>query len=110
MMLPGYITAEPNQKLRETLREALMTGASRHLTICEQLRFIYDTVYRLPEGEHKEDLTEKLVDALNMAKKMNSRLAKYKRQYNDPKGSAGSNLIVLEHTDERAAIRNERSK
>ncbi len=47
--LPGYIRAEKDRNIRKVVRKALTTGASRYLTICEQLRFIYDTVRQIPE-------------------------------------------------------------
>ena len=56
----------------------------------------------------EKNLTEKLVTAMNMAKKMNARLAHYKRTLGDNTGSAGANLLKLEQTKERAIMRNSR--
>lgn len=104
----GFVRAEKDEATRRVVRDSLTKEAGRHLTICEQLRFIYDIVHELPDPILKEELTERLVDAFNMGKKMNSRLAHYKRLYSDKTGSEGSNLIKLEHTEVRRMLRNER--
>ena len=106
--LPGFETAEKDPAVRQALRGSLTNESSRYLTICEQLRFIYDSVHQLPDGELKEDITEKLIDALYMGKKMNSRLHHYKRLNGDKSGSGGSHLIKLSYTDERRALRRQR--
>lgn len=106
--LPGYKQSENDDKVREAVRKALTTGASRTMTICEQLRFIYDTVYQLPDGAIKEDLTEKLIDAFNMGKKMNARLAHLKRKYIDKTGHRGKSLVKLTDTRLRERLRGER--
>lgn len=103
--LPGFVIAEKDLETRRIAKEAFSHGASNYLTICEQIRFIYDTVYQLPDGEMKDDITEKLIDAFHMGKKMNSRLARYKKETGSVTGSAGSNLIRLKDTEERARIR-----
>ena len=90
------------------LRGGLTTGASKRLTICEQLRFIYDTVYQMEDGELKDDLTEKLIDALAMGKKMNSRLRILTRRYVDPNGHHGQSLLVLNHNRTRKNMRRDR--
>ena len=82
--------------------ESLTRGAGEYLTICEQLRMIYDDVYGT---DLEETLTPKLVEAFNMGKKMNSRLAHYKRLHGDKSGSAGSNLVRLKDTEERKQMR-----
>ena len=107
MNLPGFATPPETPENKEALKTALTTGASEYLTICEQLRFIYDDVHNLPY-EEKQNLTEKLITAINMAKKMNARLAHYKRVIGDNTGSAGANLLKLEQTKERAILRNSR--
>lgn len=105
---PGYIVAEKDSESRKIILDSIRNESSGYLTICEQIRFIYDTVYQLPDGEIKEDLTEKLIDAFNMGKKMNSRLQRYKRETNSQTGSAGSNLMRLDHVEERQKLRRER--
>ena len=39
------------------------------MTICEQLRRVYDSVYPMRDKKLKEEITEKLVDAFTTAKK-----------------------------------------
>jgi hypothetical protein len=107
--LPGYIVAEKDKEIREAIFHSLTTQASNYLTICEQLRFIYDTVCQIPDKDIRNDLIEKLIDAFNMGKKMNARLARYKREYNDKTGSAGSNLLPLDYTEKRKHIRSNRN-
>lgn len=105
---PGYIIPEKDQTLRAALLYSLTNEASNRLTICEQLRFIYDSVHQLPDGELRDDLIEKLLEAFNMGKKMNARLAHYKRQYLSTSGRTGRNLIALEYTQEREQMRRQR--
>lgn len=106
----GYVPAEDDEQQRLNIRESLTTGASDYLTICEQLRFAYDAVHdlELPEDD-EETLIELLVDAFNMGKKMNSRLAYYKKKYNnDFTGSRGAHLKRLKLTEKRRKMREER--
>lgn len=105
---PGYVVAEQDPKVRRAVFESLTTCASRQLTICEQFRFIYDTVAQIKDEDIKKDLTEKIIDAFHMAKKMNSRLAHYKRKYIDKTGHRGKSLIRLQFTKEREKLRLER--
>lgn len=106
--MPGYVIAEQGLNKRLELKDLISAHASRHLTICEQLRFVYDDVVQLPEGEIKDSLTEKLIDAINMAKKMNDRLVVYKKKEAKDSGSGGAHLIDLEHTGERRKLRGQR--
>lgn len=106
--LPGYVVKEQDPKNRQILYEALAYDAGDRLTICELFRFMYDTVYDLPDGEIKNDLTEKLIDAMGMAKKMNARLAHYRRTYTDKTGRAGSSIMLIEHASKRKRIRRSR--
>lgn len=99
--LPGYDQPRINREDHDVLYASLATEASKSLTICEQLRFIYDTVHQLPGGEVKNDLTEKLIVAFDMGKKMNARLAHYKREYVDKTGHRGKSLLQLSHRAER---------
>lgn len=110
MNMPGYVVAEKDPKRREYLRNTISTQASRHLTICEQLRFVYDDVAQLPKGELRDSLTEKLIDAINMGKKMNLRLVQYKKEAGKDSGSGGAHLISLDHTQKRKKLRGERNE
>lgn len=106
--LIGYRIPELSEEERKALNESLRKDSSRYLTLCEQLRFIYDTVHIIENEEIKEDLTQKLEVALNMAKKMNSKLTQYQTKYNDPTGSKGNNLLTLDFSKERGDIRKNR--
>ena len=103
--LPGFTVPDMEPEDRRAALESLTKDASSRLTICEQLRFVYDTVYLLPDGEIRQDLTNKLVVAFGMGKKMNSRLAHYKRKYEDESGRTGKSLLHLGHTEERKRMR-----
>lgn len=113
--LPGYVVAFPDEKLAESkfkTREfhlnTLKSQAHYLLTICEQLRFIYDDVAQLPDGPLKDSLTEKLIDAIIMGKKINNRLVEYKKKEGKHSGAAGAHLMHLTDTKKRKRLRNER--
>ena len=106
--LPGFEVAIKDPKSREVLFQNLAQSGNRVLGICEQLRFIYDVVYQMPEGEFKDELTGRLIDALGMAKKMGNRLTYYGKWHNDGTGHKGSNLIRLFHNERRRRIRGKR--
>lgn len=78
---------------REAVKINLITGVNRQLGICEQLRIIYDSVYKLPDGELKNKITDGLVDAMIMAKKMGDRLLYYHDLTHDETGHEGRNLV-----------------
>lgn len=105
---PGYTVAEKDPITRRVVLESIAYEASNYLTICEQIRFAYDTVLQIEDEVIKQDLTEKLIDAFLMGKKMNSRLEKYKRETGSVTGSAGSNLLRIPATRARKRIRGER--
>jgi hypothetical protein len=79
---------------KDAVKINLIRGVNRQLGICEQLRIIYDSVYQLPEGEIKEKITDGLVDAMIMAKKMGDRLQYYHDLTHDATGHQGKNLQV----------------
>ena len=106
--LIGYREPELSEEERKELNRSLTRDSSNYLTLCEQLRFIYDTVHLIDNEEFKEDLTRKLEVAFNMAKKMNSKMTHYQRKYNDATGSKGNNLLQLEHTEARERLRKNR--
>jgi hypothetical protein len=85
---------KPTKKIydRQELKNSLTRGANFELVICEQLRRVYDSVYELPDGELKEQITEKLIDAFITAKKIADRLTYYYETYHDKTGSEGDNL------------------
>lgn len=101
--LPGFERAI--LKDRDIIRQSLVSDASRHLTICEQIRFAYDLVYLLPDNEIRLELTEQLIDIFGTAKKINARLAHYKRHFGGDTGNGGKNIKNLYSTKERKRIR-----
>lgn len=107
--LKGYQRAIDDEKERDIIKRAMILDASNKLTLCEQIRFAYDLVYRLPDGELREELTEQLIDIFGTAKKMNARLAHYKRHYGGETGNSGKNVKLLIDTSSRKRIRSSRS-
>ena len=73
-------------RVRRSARKKLIYGTNSHECICETLRTIYDEVHGLKDEKLKEAITEKLVDAFIMAKKMQYRLLYYHDKYNEPSG------------------------
>lgn len=113
--MPGYEIAfsdeklkEKNFKTREFHRHTLTTQAHYLLTLCEQLRFVYDDVAQVTDKELRDSMTEKLTDAIIMAKKMNNRLIEYKKTQGKNSGTAGAHLIHLTDTKRRKRLRGER--
>ena len=95
---------------RDEIRDSLMYHTNNKKHICETLRIIYDYVYELPEGQPKKGMTEGLVDAMEMAKKMQDRLAYYQKRYVDNTGNKAANIVKLTGVRERSRIRTERKK
>lgn len=106
----NYFPIEKDQEVREVVLESLTREASDKLTVCEVLRFIYDDVCSLGSNDYlKGEIITKLVDAMNMAKKMDSRLSHYKRKYEgDKTGHTGSSLIKITDSEQRKKLRSER--
>ena len=95
---------------REEIKESLTKGISKEMGICETIRYVYDLVYELPDGEAKTQMTEKLIDALWMAKKMGNRIEYYYRTYRDKSGSWGEHLVHQRNDDIRLLIKKRRSR
>jgi hypothetical protein len=105
------IIVEKNPEIRKKLFHSLWYQVNKRLGICEQLRFIYDDVYTMPDSELKIRLTERLIDALSMGKKMGDRLDYYKKRYgeeNPDSGNSGKNLIPLQNNRWRIRMRKSR--
>lgn len=82
------------EDLRAEARVSLTRGSNNWSCICETLRTIYDSIHSLEDLTLKESITEKLVDAFIMAKKMNGRLVYYVDTYEDgPTPNDDSKLI-----------------
>lgn len=82
-------------KARRVARKTLMIGTNNKKHICETLRLIYDEVYELPDSDSKFIMTELLVEAIVMAKKMQDRLSYYQKTYQDNTGNKAINIIRL---------------
>ena len=104
----GYIRVEDNEKIRKGYRESLTKSANYIYGICEHIRYIYDSVWELPEGPLKEKLTEQLVDALIMGKKIAGRLLWYSKKYDDKSGHLGKNIPRVGDNNKRRRWRRER--
>lgn len=106
--LPGYVIYLKHKKERRFIRNELIRTANQYLGICEQLRFVYDTVDQLEDAEIKDLLIEQLIDAFSMGKKMSARLVYYGQKYKDKTGHRGRNIIWLDHSRARRNIRRRR--
>lgn len=108
IILPGFEKRVNDPEERNILIESITKDASRKLTICEQIRFAYDLVYQLPDSEIKTAIIEQLIDIFSSGKKMNARLAHYKRHFLPKDGREGKSLKSLFDTSKRKMIRKKR--
>jgi len=106
--MDGYVYFFKDKDTRVKLKKSLTKDADRFLVLCEQIRFVYDIVYEMPEGETKDLLTERLIDAFGLAKKMGDRLDYYRSKYKDQTGNHGKNIVYLEHNKSRMYRRKKR--
>ena len=90
---------------REIAKHSLIFGVNNKKHICETLRLICDEVYDKPGNEK---IMELLIDAMEMAKKMQNRLLYYQKTYNDNTGNKAINIIGLTGVNERCRIRKAR--
>lgn len=82
------------------------TNNKKH--ICETIRMIYDYVYELPDGQTKTAMTELLIDAIMMAKKMQDRLSYYQKTYEDNTGNKAESIVGLTGVRARTVMRKAR--
>lgn len=107
----GYIIVEEDQTLRNRNFHSLSKKTGAGLGICEQMRFVYDTIYESSMSDKdKEKVTDQLVDAFIMAKKMQKRLDYYYDTYKDETGHGGKNLNALANNGARARKRDARPR
>jgi hypothetical protein len=99
-----------DDRTRKYAKKDLTYGINSHNCICEQLRMLYDEVYKLPDGARKDTMTELLIDAFIMGKKMADRLGYYKRTYVDATGNNGLNLSRIYGTNKRGKMRRKRGE
>ena len=93
---------------REWYRGQLMYHTNNKKHICETLRMIYDVVYILPESDAKKEMTELLIDAFTMGKKMQDRLSYYQKTYKDNTGNKASSIVGLTGVRNRSRMRKAR--
>ena len=86
-------------------RKELLTGYYDKMTICETLRRIYDLIENIPDKELKEKITDKLITAITMTRKMSNRLIYYRNKYNDTTGKNSSDLELVTDFDEIKKLR-----
>ena len=91
---------------RQLAKRSLITGTNNKKHICETLRLIYDEVYQL---EDNELITELLIDAMVMAKKMQNRLVYYQKRYKDDTGNKAIDIIGLAGCRNRNKMRKART-
>ena len=107
---PGFTLSEKDEVAREITKQSLVFEVSKRLTICEELRFIFDAVNQIKDNEViKWTITEQLIDAMIMAKKMDSRLGEYRKAEQRKPGHRGRNLLRLGNFEERVAFRQNRN-
>lgn len=99
-----------NDYTRESVRKSLTRDANSYLDICEMLRLTYDLVYQIEDIVLKDEITEKLVDVMRVAKRMADRLTYYKLTYRDTTGSSGGNIIRFFGAAGRKRIRRSRPR
>ena len=93
----------------ESARRSLLTDANSVYGICEVLRLTYDLVHTIQDKELRDKITDKLADAMLMAKKMDARLKYYKTTYpQDTTGHGTKNLIRLSGSSALRRMRLER--
>lgn len=87
---------------RHIARKSLITGTNNKKHICETLRLVYDEIHNLPDNEQ---ITELLIDAMVMAKKMQNRLSYYQKKYKDNTGNKAIDIIGLAGCRNRSKMR-----
>jgi hypothetical protein len=103
----NYIAGE---KERQEAYKTLIYNTNTILGICETLRCIYDLVADMQVDEIRKDMiTERLIDAIIMAKKMDARLMYYKNKYHDETGHNGINIVALTNNAARKEMRRKRN-
>ena len=91
---------------RHIAKKSLITGTNNKKHICETLRLVYDEIHDLPDNEK---ITELLIDAIIMAKKMQDRLSYYQKTYKDNTGNKAIDIIGMAGCRARNKMRKARS-
>jgi len=90
---------------REIAKRSLIQGTNNKKHICETLRMVYDEVHGKPDNKK---ITELLIDAMVMAKKMQDRLSYYQKKYKDNTGNKATDIIYLIGVRNRSKVRKAR--
>lgn len=93
---------------RAWYRSQLMYHTNNKKHVCETLRMIYDYVHPMPDSEAKTGMTELLIDAIEMAKKMQDRLSYLQKTYKDNTGNKASSIVGLTGVRARSRMRGAR--
>lgn len=93
---------------RQAAALSLIRGTNNKKHICETLRMVYDYVYEMEESPEKQGMTKLLIDAMQMAKKMQNRLVYYQKKYKDNTGNKAVNIVGLTGVRARAKMRKAR--
>lgn len=104
----GNLNIDDQEMTREQVYKDLSTQVNTHECICESLRLVYDLVHELDPGPLRSKLTERLIDAFIMGKKMQARLIHYRQVYPDDPGSMGHHLRAMPGAEDRLRMRQER--
>lgn len=91
---------------RHFAKKSLITGTNNKKHICETLRLVYDEIHDMPDNEK---ITELLIDAMIMAKKMQNRLSYYQKTYNDNTGNKAVDIVGLSGVRARNKMRKART-
>ena len=94
---------------RHIAKKSLITGTNNKKHICETLRLTYDEIHDLPESDGKARVTELLIDAMIMAKKMQGRLVYYQKKYKDDTGHRAIHLDGTLDVRDRSKMRKART-
>jgi len=90
---------------RRFTKKSLIIGTNNKKHICETLRLIYDEIH---EKDGNENMVELLIDAMEMAKKMQTRLSYYQKKYNDNTGNKAIDIVGLSGVKARSVMRKKR--
>lgn len=93
---------------RAWYRDQLIHHTNNKKHLCETLRLIYDLVHPMPESETKTEMTELLIDAFTMGKKMQDRLSYYQKTYKDNTGNKAGSIVGLTGVNARSRMRKAR--
>jgi hypothetical protein len=107
MKVTGNYFADEEE--RQAAYKTLVYNTNTILGICETLRCIYDLIADMPDEIRRDMITERLIDAIIMGKRMDARLMYYRNKYKDETGHSGINLVSLTNNAARKEMRRKRN-